>query len=900
MKYVFLILLGSTLLAVGCSRDEAAGGRRDTLAPRAAGHFLAREEAVYRRRVISEPEYSLLIELEQTPDSFAGTVEMAFTYSGGERPLTIDFRNGKVLSVTRKGSPLDFDYNGYFITLQADALERGPQQLRIAYEAPYSQDGAGFYRYEDPEDGRIYLYTDFQPYEANRLFPHFDQPDLKARFTLAVRAPAHWQVISTMLETAAVPEGEIRHWEFPPTEPLSSYVFSLHAGEYAVFEDAEFRYPLRLFVRQSMKDYARPAFWFEVTRQGFDFFDAYFGLPYPFGKYDQLIVPDFIAGAMENVAAVTFNESKLVRGEFTRRDRLDVANVIMHEMAHMWFGNIATMGWWNGLWLNESFATLMEQLASAGGTEFEESWHEFFNSTEQWAYAEDQLVTTHPIELPVADTDEAVTNFDGITYGKGAAVLKQLNFLLGEEVFRQGVRDYLAANAWANTELEDFIAALANAANRDLDEWTRAWLYTAGLNTIRVEFQCQAGAVSSMSLKQSAPEEHPTLREQRTLIALYRLEGERLVVERVIPTLFDGARTPAREAEGAPCPDFVYPNYRDHAYVKVELDERSLETISQHIGVLENPLQRSMAWYDLFSMVQDAKLDLTRYLDIVAANLPGETDLTGASDLLNNLRTSFAYLHQVPAGAELLPREAARFEALLWRLLENSSGDARQLWLSAYIDTANDATAWRRLEGLLAGEITLDGLELDQDQRWRIVLKLNEHRWPGHEELTRAEADRDRSSIGQANALRAEVLAARGEAKYCWMQSAVTRDEHYTLQRSRDIVASLFPQSSQRPLAEPFALEMIAQLPDLDERWDVVFHDRVTRFLLPRLCTAENVERLERAAERYGDLNPAIVRGIRVAAQLDQRCVDIGLRLEAAARAAGDAGTQPGEPPPGA
>jgi aminopeptidase N len=401
-----------------------------------------------------------------------------------------------------------------------------------------------------------------------------------------------------------------------------------------------------------------------------------------------------------------------------------------------------------------------------------------------------------------------------------------------------------------------------------------------------------------MSLTQSAPEEYPTLREHRTLVALYRLEDDALVVDRVIPVLFEAARTPVRAAEGATCPDFVYPNYQDHAYLKVQLDERSLATISERIGGLEDPLLRSMAWYDLFSMVQDAKLDLIRYLDILAANLAGETDLNVASDLLANLRTSFAYLYQVPPGAELLPREAARFEALLWQLLENSGGDARQLWLAGYIDTASNETAWRRLEGLLSGGIELGGLRLDQDQRWRIVLKLNEHRWPGHRELARAEAKRDTSSIGKANAMRAEVLSARGEAKYRWMQSAITRDDAYSLERSRDIVASLFLRSSQRQSAEPFAVEMIALLPELDQQWDVVFHDRVTRYLLPRLCTAENVARLQRATERYADINPAIVRGLKVAAQLDQRCVNIGLRLEAARQAAGDTGragaTQPG------
>jgi hypothetical protein len=288
-------------------------------------------------------------------------------------------------------------------------------------------------------------------------------------------------------------------------------------------------------------------------------------------------------------------------------------------------------------------------------------------------------------------------------------------------------------------------------------------------------------------------------------------------------------------------------------------------------------------------MMRDARLDLTDYLDILAANLAAETDLNTAADLLWNLRTSLSLLHQIPDGAEYLQRYAQQFETLLWKQVESSRGDARQLWLAAYIDTANNATAWRRLEALLGGDIALEDFELDQDQRWRIVLKLNEHLWPGYQALAAAEARRDGSSIGEENAVRAQVLSARGENKYEWLEKATRAGDEYTLRRSRTIVAGLFPYSSQRALAEPFAVEMIAQLPKLDQNHNTDFHDRVTENLMPRLCTAENVARLKAAAERYRDLNPAIVRGIRIAAQQDERCVNIGARL-AGSRSEGGAG----------
>ncbi|MEM0952807.1 MAG: aminopeptidase N, partial [Pseudomonadota bacterium] len=725
------------------------------------------------------------------------------------------------------------------------------------------------------------LYTDFEPYDANRLFPHFDQPDLKARYTLSVQAPANWQVVSTMRETATRVDGATRFWTFPPTEPLSSYVFSLHAGEYAVIEEPEpFRYPLRLFIRHSLKQYLETDFWFATTRQGFDFFDEYFGLPYPFQKYDQLIVPDYISGAMENVAAVTFNESFLQRRASTRSERFSLASVIMHEMAHMWFGDITTMAWWNGLWLNESFATYMASLAMEGGTDFDEVWHRFFLRSKQSAYFADQLVTTHPIELPVRNTAEATSNFDSITYGKGASSLKQLAFLLGPDVFRQGVRDYLASNAWDNTELEDFMGAMAAAAARDLDDWTQTWLYQAGVNSIELELQCEADRLTSIKLLQSAPDDQPTLREQRMRIAFYGLQDGALAPQGAVDAIYRGASTAIPVPEGQACPDLAYPNADDHGYAKINLDKRSLETLKSAIMTLDDPLLRSMLWNDLDNMVQNAELPLTAFLDILATNLTAETDLTATIDLLYLVRGGFAYLHQVPAAADLLVEYAARFENILWQQVQQTQGDARQIWLSAYIDTANNATAWSRIGKLLSGDISLPDYDLDQDTRWRIVHKLSEFRQPGYAELVAAEADADSSSLGIENAVRAQVLAARGEEKLAWFEKAMAADENYKLRRSRTIRSALFPYSSQRQLAAPFAEQMVEALPQISAAHDSTFHFKVTQYSMPRLCSVENAERLRTAAARYPELDPAIIKGLKRSAQLDERCAGVAELLQ--------------------
>jgi aminopeptidase N len=378
---------------------------------------------------------------------------------------------------------------------------------------------------------------------------------------------------------------------------------------------------------------------------------------------------------------------------------------------------------------------------------------------------------------------------------------------------------------------------------------------------------------------QSAPDEYPTLREQRTQIGLYTMQDGVLELERSIQLLFDGQKTTVLEAGGAPCPDFVYPNFEDWAYIKVVLDPRSIATARADMNALQDPLQRTMAWYDLFSMVQNAELPLTEYLEILALNMPREKDLSAAADLLWNLRSGFGYLHQVPGGAELIPVYAARFEPILWQLIESSDGDARQQWLRGYIDTANNEAAWQRLTKLLKGEITLAGFELDQDQRWRIVKKLAEFHRPDYKAMADAELLRDSSAIGQENAIQIQVLAARGKEKGEWLQRVLSTEEGLTLRRRGTILRGLFPSSSQRHMAAPFADDFIARLPAVNEAHAVLIHDRITANLIPRLCTAENVQRLKAAVARYPDLNPAIVRGLKVAAQLDERCVNIGKLL---------------------
>ncbi len=477
--------------------------------PRAAAAVLTVEQARARAARVSDVTYALEFEFDGESPEFVGRVVIGFELGDERSDLSADFFGGTVSSVSVNGRGVDAGYNGFYLTLPSSALRSGANTVEIDFTHPYSSDGSGLYRFRDPEDGRDYLYTDFEPYDQNRLFPSFDQPDLKARYSTQVTVPAEWQVVSIVAESGITERNGKKIWTFPASLPISTYIYALHAGQYHRWESTAGDIPLRLFARESLVPYIQPEHWFLPTQQGFGFYQSYFEVPYPFGKYDQVIVPHFNAGAMENVGAVTFSERYLRRGTVTRQAKRAISSVILHEMAHMWFGDLVTMDWWNGLWLNESFATFMATLAMVEATEFTDEWQSSYRRTIR-AYRADERNTTHPLEMPIPDTDAAFANFDAITYNKGSATLTQLNYLVGPEVFRSGVSQYLKAHSYGNTTIDDFLGAISDAAGQDLQVWATDWLHQPGTNTVAVDFNCENGMIASMVISQTAPDSWPT------------------------------------------------------------------------------------------------------------------------------------------------------------------------------------------------------------------------------------------------------------------------------------------------------------------------------------------------------------------------------------------------------
>ncbi len=868
---VAMALTLSAMLPTGCEFEPMPQAPT-----RHAENRLTAEYAAYRSARLTDVEYELDFDLVAGPELFSGVATLVFSLSGADAPLTVDFADGAIDSVTANGNAVEVNYNGSFLTLPSRALAEGRNEVRIGFRHPYSRSGQGLHRFVDPEDSRVYLHSHFEPYDANRLFPCFDQPDLKAFYTLQVTAPASWQVVSATAAKRIESAGDEARWTFPRIGPISTYIFPLHAGDYHVWEAEADGIPLRLFARQSLAEHVAPEDWFRLTQQGFAFFQDWFDMPYPYGKYDQLIVPEFNIGGMENVAAVTYSENFVKRGGYTRDERERMANVLLHEMSHMWFGDLVTPAWWDGLWLKEAFATYMAYLAQAEATEFEDAWHMFYAASKQRAYDADQLVTTHPIQLPVGDTHYAFSNFDRITYQKGASVLTQLSHYVGSEAFRQGVRAYLRRHAGGVTRLDDFIAALEDASGRDLTHWVREWLDRAGLNSLAVDFSCKGETIGEISLLQSAPPDHPVLRTHSLQLGLYQLgEGDKFQAN-IMPVLVRGQRTTVEATMGTPCPTLVYPNHGDWGFVKVNLDPATLDALRTALPQVPDPLLRSMFLQSYWDMVRDARLGLYQYVDLALAVAAGETSERILLQLAASLREAMRYLRAMPDGADPERQTTARrIEAFAAEgvVTATSGSDLQKLWIDTFLAVAFSHDGAQGIRQMLLSPASIGVPPLDRDRRWRAVIALNGLGAKDADDLRQRELASDPSENGRRLSMAAEAAWPSLESKRRWLERIRDTAADLSLARRRAIMANLFP-IDQYALSASLAPDILDSLPrvgaDHEDAFLLSYGD-----LIPKLCRPDNVERLADAIERYRDLNPILLRALRVAHQEDARCVEI-------------------------
>jgi aminopeptidase N len=839
---------------------------------------LTKTYAELRSGIVHDVHYDLSFSLDGASHDFSGSAKIEFQLSRNNRvspagALTVDFREGSILKVSANGDDIAPNYNGFFLTVPKNKLKVGTNLISIDFKHPYSKSGSGLYRFKDQEDQRTYIYSDFEPNDASLVFPCFDQPDIKATYTVSAEVPESWVVISSTREEDVKSTGNgKRIWHFPKSALFSAYIFSLHAGDYKVWEDKTFKIPLRLFARRAFAKYVDVKEWFLITKQGFKFYEDYFNYPYPFKKYDQLIVPDFNSGAMENVAAVTFAERLIPRGESTRRQKKSRAEVILHEMAHMWFGNLVTMKWWDDLWLNESFATYMAYVAMHEATEFKEAWRSFFEEEKGWAYWEDQLVTTHPIVAKVSDTEQAFVNFDGITYGKGAAVLKQLSFYLGEKNFRDGVRSYFKKYGYKNTRMKDFIGALAAQANVTLSRWTEEWLKKAGLNTIAVRYECQNGKTARFELDQMYDYRDCGLREHKTELALYDLKREGIVLGRREPYLYSQKATPIAALNDQPCPLMIYPNHGDYDYVKVKLDPQTLSALENHLSRIQDSFSRQLFWQSLWDMVRDATLSLPDYFKLLFIHLENEDDIQIATMVALRLKSAIYYFPETPAKKEMVQK----LELFIWNKLKSAraaagTADFQKLWFDVYVGISDSKEALENLSKMLSGKIVFKGFELDQYRRWGVIVQLHRKGLKDAEFLRKKELEKDSSEDGEKMSIAAVASQPDGGIKREWFRKISDPKSDLSLARLRVAMTYLFPSDQDR-FRDQFAEDFFENLSPLSKTKENAFLKSYSMSLVPAVCTQESIHRLKVFISKHKNLPPAVMKQLRVAHQEDERC----------------------------
>lgn len=866
-------------LAIATALAIAPATQAATTAARAENAFLSQLDAAARSARISNVDYVLDFTLTGK-ESFSGTTSLSFDLKDILDPVTIDLDKATIKSITVNGRAIRPQYNGFFIKVVPSDLVKGRNTVTIVYERPHSTNGEGLHRMVDPVDGRVYTYSHFEPAAAHQMFPVFDQPDLKGTYQLSVTAPADWEVISTTRETKVEAAGDGKRWTFPKSKKLSPYNFSMHAGPYKKWEDSSGKYPMRLFARQSVAQQIKPADWFKYTKAGLAFFDEYFGIPYQFEKYDQILVPDFLYGAMENAGAITFAERGFMyKAEMTSEQRHNLAAVIMHEMAHQWFGDLVTMKWWNGLWLNESFASFMGTLATAEATEFKDAWRAFYSQGKQGAYMQDQQSTTHPIEVPVPSTQNAFDNIDAITYSKGASTLMQLRHLLGADVFRKGVHNYLVKYQYRNATLDDFIGSLGEAAGRDLKGWTQDWLYQPGVNTIAANYACKGGKIASFSLDQSATKQFPTLREQRVQVASYRMDGKQgkqLRLDKKVAVTYKGAKTAVPAMVGAACPDLVYPNFEDWGFVKVQLDKRSFDTARASLASVDDPLLRAMLWQSLWDGVRDAKLPLNEFITTALNNAPQEKDYTLLGDVLGKVNYAKHYLNAGDPNSAYAVQAGRQLEEMAWNAANAAKGndDFQRRWFGSYIALSSSRPALDRLAALLEGKQTLDGLTINQDLRWAIIARLNRYDYPGAAALVKAEQEKDKSDSGQAAALASTVVRPDPAVKSEWLGTIQDTKTKLPFSKVRTAMGSLYP-TEQKALAEQTAEKRLSMLPELDKNAGPVFMRAYGPSMIPASCSPASVKRLQAASGEMKALSAGTRRALQDTLEEDQRCVAI-------------------------
>ncbi|MEV0003197.1 aminopeptidase N [Micromonospora sp. NPDC050980] len=813
---------------------------------------LTRAEATARGASVTVESYEVDLDLTGDAERFRSTTTIRFRATPGAETF-VDVKPRRLLRARLNDRDLDPEL------LSEERLPltglAATNTLTVEAEMAYSNTGEGLHRFVDPADGATYLYAMSFLDDGPRIFAAFDQPDLKAPVTLTVTAPPEWTVAANGRLADRPAPGR---WEFAPTAPVATYLVSLVAGPWHVLRSEHDGVPLGLYCRRSLAAHldADADEIFTITRQCLDRFHQLFAERYPFGKYDQAFVPEFNAGAMENPGLVTLRDDYVFRSAVTDTQREQRATVIAHEMAHMWFGDLVTMRWWDDLWLNESFAEYLGTRVTAEATRFDQAWTTFALRRKAWGYAADQRPSTHPVAPEeVADAAAGLLNFDGISYAKGAAALRQLVAWLGDEAFLAGLNAHFAKHRFGNATLADLLDSLATAGGRDLAGWAERWLRRPQVNTLRTATTVDAdGRWAEVSVVQTAPASHPVLRPHRIGVAHHPTDGPVRRFEVDLDPAADGGRTVLPELAGQPATGLLLPNAGDLTFAKIRLDPASAGAVPTLLPCLDDPLARALLWGEALDAATDGERPVGDLVALIAAALPAETEVIIAEDVLTLSRGLVdRYLEPLARDAALL-RVA---EACRTLLAGAPAGGSLQLAAArGLIGATTDAGL---LAGWLSGEGVPAGLAVDADLRWELLHRLVVLGGAGESEIA-AESAADRSATGVERAAGCRAALPDADAKRAAWE-IVTRNTELS-NRLVEATAEGFWQPEQAELTAGYVERYFADMPAATRRRTPWVADRVAALAFPRYAVAQPTRELAAALLARDDLTPGLRRRV--------------------------------------
>lgn len=737
------------------------------------GTNLTKIEAQERKNVIGKVAYTVQVELSESGETFPSRTVIDFEAKAGASTF-VDLIAPEVVSIQLNGQDLGTDcYRDNRIEL-SDLAENN--RLEVVANCAYMHTGEGAHRFTDPADGLTYVYTQFEVPDARRVFACFEQPDLKATYQFSVTVPESWTVLSNMdtpspqaLKVERAGDSQRHRFDFPETPLISTYITALVAGPYhsekSVLTSIDGRtIPLGVYCRQSLAKYLDADFVLEQTVAGFRFYESRYARPYPFTKYDQIFVPEYNAGAMENAGCITFRDEYIFRTKPSGAQLEQLTNTILHELAHMWFGDLVTMKWWDDLWLNESFAEFMSYWCMAEGTRFSDAWTGF-TMRKVWGVNCDQLPTTHPIVAPISDLADVEVNFDGITYSKGACVLRQLVAYVGGGNFLQALRNYFASHEYSNATLADFLAELEKTSERNLDEWSKVWLLEAGITQLESQIERDKdGKVTSFQIVQSLPQEGTSMRPHATSVGAYDFDARgKLVLARRASVDVKGEVTAVPGLVGTKHDVYVL-NDQDLAYAKIRFDAASWEVIRTRVGDFEDSLPRAVIMCAAWDMVRDGDLSASKYLDMALEALKHETNSSVLNGILRHTQGALAYYAADPDSAHRLLAPA-----LLALAEDADAGSDRQRQLvRAFLQVAGAKEAPEINRWYEEGNV-LEGVSVDTDLRWDMLFALAAN-GQADEDMIRKMEESDDTITGRENAFLARAALPGRDNKTQWAQ----------------------------------------------------------------------------------------------------------------------------------